>query len=58
MHVCDIWDSPCTQLTLDVWMFPALEDDGSECYEYILLYTDDALAISVDPEPVWTLSQC
>ena len=33
----------------DVWMRPALKADRSEC-EYILLYTDDALAIGVSPE--------
>ena len=30
----------------DVWMRPAKKADGSEYWEYILLYTDDALCIS------------
>jgi len=34
----------------DVWMCPAIKANGSSCYEYILLYTDDALAIGVNPE--------
>jgi hypothetical protein len=34
----------------DVWMRPAIKPDGTECYEYILLYVDDALAIGVDAE--------
>ena len=36
----------------DVWMRPAKKDDGSECYEYILLYTDDALSIGPNAERV------
>jgi hypothetical protein len=36
----------------DVWMRPAKHSDGSEYYEYILLYTDDALVISEQPEKV------
>ena len=36
----------------DVWMRPALKADGSEYYEYILLYTDDTLCISENPEKV------
>jgi hypothetical protein len=36
----------------DVWMRPAKRSDGSEYYEYILLYTDDALVISENPESV------
>ena len=31
-------------------MRPAVRSDGSEYYEYILLYTDDTLAISESPE--------
>jgi hypothetical protein len=27
----------------DVWMWPAKRSDGSDYYEYILLYTDDCL---------------
>ena len=34
----------------DVWMRPAKKSDGTECYEYILLYTDDVLVISDNVE--------
>ena len=34
----------------DVWMRPALKDDGTEYWEYVLLYTDDILCISANPE--------
>ena len=36
----------------DVWMRPAKKSDGSEYYEYILLYTDDTLCISEHPDQV------
>jgi hypothetical protein len=36
----------------DVWMRAAKHSDGSEYYEYILLYTDDALVISEHAEKV------
>jgi hypothetical protein len=36
----------------DVWMRSAKRSDGSEYYEYILLYTDDALVVSENPEQV------
>ena len=34
----------------DVWMRPGTKDDGSEYWEFVLLYTDDILAIMCDPE--------
>jgi len=34
----------------DVWMRKARRDDGSEYYEYLLLYTDDCLCISEHAE--------
>ena len=34
----------------DVWMHPAIKNDGLTCYEYVLLYTDDALVISENAE--------
>ena len=34
----------------DVWMRPAVKADGSEYWEYILLYTDDCLCVSENPE--------
>ena len=36
----------------DVWMRPAKKSDGSEYYEYIVLYTDDTLCISEHPDQV------
>ena len=35
-----------------VWMIPAMKDDGSEYYEYVLLHTNDAIVISGDGEYV------
>ena len=34
----------------DVWMRPSKKTDSTSYYEYILLYTDDALVISQDAE--------
>lgn len=34
----------------DVWYRPGTRDDGTEYWEYVLLYTDDVLAIMTDPE--------
>jgi hypothetical protein len=36
----------------DVWMRAAKRSDGSDYYEYILLYTDDALVVSENAEQV------
>ena len=36
----------------DVWMRPALKSDGSTHYEYVLLYTDDSLVTSENPEDI------
>ncbi len=36
----------------DVWMRPAKNSGGSEYYEYILLYTDDALIVGENAEKV------
>jgi hypothetical protein len=36
----------------DVWMRPAKRSDGSDYYEYILLYTDDALVVSENAEQI------
>ena len=49
----------------DVWMRPAKQSDGSDYYEYILLYTGDALVVSKNAEHVlrtevgryWTLKE-
>ena len=36
----------------DVWMRPAIKADGTEYYEYVLLYVDDALCISENAEHI------
>jgi len=36
----------------DVWMRKAVKSDGSEYWEYVLLYTDDALVVSENGEHV------
>ena len=37
---------------LEVWMMPAVKPDREEYYEYILMYVDDILAISMQPRDV------
>ena len=32
----------------DVWMRPDAKEDGSEYYEYVLVYVDDCMSISMD----------
>jgi len=36
----------------DIWMRPAQKDDGSTYWEYVLLYVDDALCISMNAENI------
>ena len=36
----------------DVWMRPAIKNDGNTYYEYILLYVDDALVVSENAESI------
>ena len=36
----------------DVWIRPARRKDGTEYYEYVLLYTDDCLVISDNAEKI------
>ena len=36
----------------DVWMRPAVRSDRTEYYEYILMYVDEILAISVDASSI------
>ena len=33
-------------------MRPAIKSDGSMCYEYVLLYVDDALVVSENAESI------
>ena len=34
---------------LDVWRQPAISQDGNEYYEYLLVYVDDMIAMSINP---------
>ena len=36
----------------DVWMRPAIKSDGTKCYDYVLLYVDDAFAVSENAESI------
>ena len=36
----------------DVWLRPAIKSDGTEVYEYVLLYSDDCLCISEKAESI------
>ena len=36
----------------DVWMRPTTQKDGTEVYEYFLLYTDDCLVVSENSESI------
>ena len=36
----------------DVWMRPAIKSDGAKCYDYVLLYVDDALVVSENAESI------
>ena len=35
-----------------MWLLAAIKSDGEEYYEYVLMYVDDILAISDDPETI------
>jgi hypothetical protein len=37
---------------LDVLMQPGKQLDGNNCWEYVLLYVDDALSIGVNAEKI------
>ena len=43
--------SPC-KADSEVWMRPAIKADGSEYWEYVLLYVDDVLCISKNGQQV------
>jgi hypothetical protein len=47
--MCHLGYTPCLA-DPDVWMRSAKQPDGSACWEYILLYVNDALAIGVNAE--------
>ena len=51
-HLRDCMDHMGFQSSLgdpDVWFRPAVKDDGTEYYEYMLLYVDDTLCCSEHP---------
>jgi hypothetical protein len=51
----DIWDTQPSSLgDPDVWFHPATKVTGEEYYEYLLVYTDDILAIGVKPKEILT----
>jgi hypothetical protein len=37
----------------DFWSRPAQKSNGEEYYEYLILYTDDILAIWIEPKDIW-----
>ena len=39
-----------SQADQDVWLRPATTEDGHEYYEYILVYVDDLLHVSHNPD--------
>eukprot|EP00978_Attheya_sp_CCMP212_P009438 scaffold22328_cov61-Attheya_sp.AAC.4 len=36
----------------DVWLRPATKANGEEYYEYVFMYVDDILALSIDPRAI------
>ena len=36
----------------DVWLRPAVKSDGTEYYEYLLVYTDDLMCLSTNPKEI------
>lgn len=40
------------QANPDVWMHPNVKPDGSHYWDYVLIYVNDALAISNDPKSI------
>lgn len=39
----------------DVWMRPAEKADGTKYYEYVLVYTDDILVVSMNPKEIMAM---
>ena len=51
MHFINFTSCPADP---DVWMRPAIKSDGSKCYDYVLIYVDDALVVSENAEYILT----
>ena len=51
MHLINFTSCPADP---DVWMSvrSAIKSDGSKCYDYVLLYVDDALVVSEHAESI------
>ena len=49
MHFINFTSCPADP---DVWMRPAIKSDGTMCYDYVLLYVDDALVVSKNAESI------
>ena len=49
MHHLNFWLGPADQ---GVWMRKAQKGDGLPCYDYVILYTDDALVVSERAEAI------
>jgi hypothetical protein len=49
IHFLDFKSCPADP---DIWMRSAIKSDGTKVYEYVLLYTDDALSIGVEPRSI------
>ena len=49
MHFINFTSCPADP---DVWMRPAIKSDGSKCYDYVLLYVDDAFVVNENAESV------
>ena len=49
MHFINFTSCPADP---DVWMRPAIKSDGTKCYDYVLLYVDDALVVSENAESI------
>ena len=49
MHFINFTSCPADP---DVWMRPDIKSDGSKCYDYVLLYVDDALVVNENAESI------
>ena len=49
MHFINFTSCPAEP---DVWMRQAIKSDGTKCYDYVLLYVDDALVVRKNAESI------